>query len=162
MIAHLPTAFAVERSFGKYGLDDLALNSRIVGDRVEHRHRFRCLERQIEPGNSPGMRAERVAVRSEAAGSRRDASEHSAQIIRVNRAVEAKALGADTDPDAVGFASAGVVVVEALSDATEGVGLLPDPQFGDAQHGPQRAPTHSRPRSQHHSQSPESPCTPSR
>lgn len=140
---------------GFAGLDDLPLDTRIVRDGIEHGHRLRRLEREVEPWHPTRMRAQRLAVRGQATRSRRDASEHRSKVVRGHRTIEAEAFRADTDPDAVSFATAGVVVVQTLGDAGEGVGLLPDPQLGDAQHAPQRALTHSRARSRGHSQTPE-------
>ena len=76
-------------------------------------------------------------------------------VVRRHRTVEAEAFRADADPETVSFAAAGVVVVQTLGDTGEGVGLLPDSQLGDAQHGRQRALAHSRARSRGHSQTPE-------
>ena len=125
-------------------LDDLAAHQR-VGQRVQHRHRFRRRERQVEPRHPPLPGLQPVAVRG-LAGARIQPGEHRPQVL-AGRPCRDSPSAADgvAQPASGHLALAGVVVVEALGDLAQVVGLGPDPQLPQRQH-PTRTSTPADPK----------------
>jgi hypothetical protein len=114
--------------------DHGALHPGIIRDGIEHGRRLRCLERQIEARHPPPMRSGLFAVGRQATPARSQPGQDGAHIIRLYVAVKSEPPGTTTDPHAMGFAGAGVVVVQRLGDPRELVGLLTEAELGDRQH----------------------------
>ena len=90
---------------------DLGADERI-GERIQHRHRLRCRERQIEPRHPSLERADLRSVGRQS-GPGREPGEDCPKVVAGDRLGKVEDLGSGAEPSTLGLPSAAVVVVDA-------------------------------------------------
>ena len=125
------------------GFDDLTTHQR-VAQRVQHRHRLRRRERQVEPRHPPLPGLQAVTVRC-LAGARIQPSEDRPQVLTRHRARQPQGPDGVADPPSGQLAAARVVVVEPFGDLAQVVRLGSDSQLPHRQH-PDRTSTPADPK----------------
>ncbi len=99
------------------GLDDLGTHERIPKC-IEHTHRLRSRERQVETRDTVLPRLDLVTVRGQP-GPGVEASKDGSKLITGDLVVKIEGVVGESEPAATSFAGAGVVVVDAVGDLAE-------------------------------------------
>jgi hypothetical protein len=92
-------------------------------------HRLGCRQREVEPGQACRRRAERFVA------SRALAGQHGSEVLGHDPSLETELCRPAPEPPAGCLADVDVVVLGAVQDLFEVVGLLAEAQLPDAQHG---------------------------
>ena len=118
------------------GVGDLRAYER-VRERVHHRHRLRCRERQIEPWDPPLERTDLRPIRRQARP-RNKPRQDGSKVVAGHRVGQIQDVGAGTEPPTRRLTGAGVVVVDTARDLGQVVGLGTYAELPQRQHDASR------------------------
>ena len=126
------------------GGDDGRLHQRITQP-VKHRHRLRCRERQVEPGDPVLRTRRRPAVRG-LPRARSQPGQHRPQVITVDRSSTPRSSPDEAAPNQrpADLTPARVVVLQAVRNLRQVVALGADTQLPDRHHPPVERPPDRR------------------